>query len=188
MRLVTYNANGLRALLEHHDETLASLLERLKADIVCVQETKLSGADMKNMDKLAVAAGWYESMVALSLCSRSKRLPWLIQEGDACAQLIRERRNRESFFSLNTSGQWSAHHGVATFCRTSTAEAFAAEDGLAGTRAPGAPGICADLDSKWWWRCAKPALRVCAAESVCALLHLAAPCSTLPTVPGELSA
>ena len=65
MRLVTYNVNGLRALLEHHDETLASLLERLKADIVCVQETKLSGADMKNMDKLAVAAGWYESMVAL---------------------------------------------------------------------------------------------------------------------------
>jgi len=61
-------------------------------------------------------------------------------------------------------------------------------DGLAGTRAPGAPGICADLDSKWWWRCAKPALRVCAAESVSALLHLAAPCSTLRTVPGVLSA
>ncbi len=80
MRLVTYNVNGLRALLEHHDETLASLLERLKADIVCVQETKLSGADMKNMDKLAVAAGWYESMVMLftareasACCGSSKR-------------------------------------------------------------------------------------------------------------------
>ena len=110
-------------------------------------------------------------------------LPWLIQKVSECTQLIPERRTRESFFSLNTSGQWSAHHGVATFCRTSTAEAVAADDGLAGTRAPGAPGICADLDSKWWWRCAKPALRVCTAEGASPFLYLAALCSACMCCP-----
>lgn len=58
MRLVSYNVNGLRGLLEHYDDTLASVLERLEADIVCVQETKLSKEDLKNMEKLAVAAKW----------------------------------------------------------------------------------------------------------------------------------
>ena len=58
MRLVSYNVNGLRGLLEHYDATLASVLERFEADIVCMQETKLSKDDLKNMEKLAIAAGW----------------------------------------------------------------------------------------------------------------------------------
>ncbi|KAK9828127.1 hypothetical protein WJX81_008100 [Elliptochloris bilobata] len=65
LRLVTWNINGLRSLLEYSNESLASLFKRLDADIVCFQETKLSTQDRKNMEKLAIAKGW-ESFFSLN--------------------------------------------------------------------------------------------------------------------------
>ncbi|KAL3155761.1 hypothetical protein ABBQ32_012778 [Trebouxia sp. C0010 RCD-2024] len=82
MKIVTWNVNGLRAVLNRRFGSLKSLLLYLKAganvlaastvpwhslmsghavvaDVVCLQETKLSKADMSKLGELTNCAGWY---------------------------------------------------------------------------------------------------------------------------------
>jgi len=56
MRILTWNVNGLRAVLKRRFGNINSLLETLGADIVCFQETKLTKADFDR--ELALVEGW----------------------------------------------------------------------------------------------------------------------------------
>lgn len=40
MRVVSWNINGLRAVLKKSGKTLKQLLDSLQADVICLQETK----------------------------------------------------------------------------------------------------------------------------------------------------
>ena len=46
MRIVTWNVNGLRSLLRVKGEGLKQILESLNGDIICLQETKATSADI----------------------------------------------------------------------------------------------------------------------------------------------
>ena len=56
MRILTWNVNGLRAVLRRKFGNVKSLLDTLKADIICFQETKLTKADFDR--DLALVEGW----------------------------------------------------------------------------------------------------------------------------------
>lgn len=79
MRVLTWNVNGLRAVLNRRFGSTRSLLKYLKAgartrqlrgfihilyslvrraDIICLQETKLSKVDMTRFQDLALSEGW----------------------------------------------------------------------------------------------------------------------------------
>ena len=57
MRLLTWNINGLRAVLKRKYGSLKALLDDLGADIICFQETKLTKADLDR--ELALVDGWF---------------------------------------------------------------------------------------------------------------------------------
>ncbi|KAK9867360.1 hypothetical protein WJX84_005602 [Apatococcus fuscideae] len=57
MRLVTWNINGLRAIIRRQFGSLTALLDSLEADIICFQETKLTKADFDR--DLALIDGWH---------------------------------------------------------------------------------------------------------------------------------
>ena len=40
MRVVTWNVNGLRAVLKNRGQKLGTFLDSLGADVICLQETK----------------------------------------------------------------------------------------------------------------------------------------------------
>ena len=40
MRIVSWNVNGLRAVLKNSGKNLRGFLDSLEADIICLQETK----------------------------------------------------------------------------------------------------------------------------------------------------
>ena len=61
MRLLTWNINGLRAVLKRKYGTVKALLEDLGADIICFQETKLTKADFER--ELALVDGWWDMWV-----------------------------------------------------------------------------------------------------------------------------
>lgn len=42
IRLVNWNVNGLRAVLQRTGKTLQQFLDEMEADIMCFQETKLT--------------------------------------------------------------------------------------------------------------------------------------------------
>eukprot|EP00775_Hariotina_reticulata_P013000 gene13000-13129_t len=63
MRLVTWNINGLKAVVSKYGST-HRLLDSLEADIVCFQETKLQRTELQR--ELALVEGW-ESF--FSFCS-----------------------------------------------------------------------------------------------------------------------
>ncbi|KAF4042201.1 GRF zinc finger [Phytophthora infestans] len=46
LRLVTWNVNGLRAVLQRLEQNLLQFLESLEADIICLQETKLTRSEL----------------------------------------------------------------------------------------------------------------------------------------------
>ncbi|CAI5733058.1 unnamed protein product [Peronospora destructor] len=46
LRLVTWNVNGLRAILQRLGQTLQQFLESLHAEIICLQETKLTRSEL----------------------------------------------------------------------------------------------------------------------------------------------
>ena len=56
MRVLTWNINGLRAVLKRKYGTTQALLDDLNADIICFQETKLTKADFDR--DLALVEGW----------------------------------------------------------------------------------------------------------------------------------
>jgi AP endonuclease-2 len=56
MRILTWNVNGLRAILKRKYGNMKWLLEDLRADIICFQETKLTKADFDR--ELALVDGW----------------------------------------------------------------------------------------------------------------------------------
>lgn len=55
--MLTWNINGLRAVLRRKYGKLEALLDDLDADIISFQETKLTKADFER--DLALASGWY---------------------------------------------------------------------------------------------------------------------------------
>ncbi|ETK89375.1 exodeoxyribonuclease III [Phytophthora nicotianae CJ01A1] len=46
LRLVTWNVNGLRAVLQRLEQNLQQFLESLEADIICLQESKLTRSEL----------------------------------------------------------------------------------------------------------------------------------------------
>lgn len=56
MRILTWNINGLRAVLKRKYGTVKALLDDLNADIICFQETKLTKSDFER--ELALVDGW----------------------------------------------------------------------------------------------------------------------------------
>ncbi|PWA51089.1 endonuclease/exonuclease/phosphatase family protein [Artemisia annua] len=64
MKIVTYNVNGLRPRISQHG-SLRKLLDSLDADIICIQETKLSRQELRAD---VVTADGYESFFS---CTRS---------------------------------------------------------------------------------------------------------------------
>ena len=56
MRVLTWNINGLRAILKRKYGTTEALLDDLNADIICFQETKLTKPDFDR--DLALVEGW----------------------------------------------------------------------------------------------------------------------------------
>lgn len=46
LRLVTWNVNGLRAVLQRLGQNLQQFLEGLEADIICLQETKMTRSEL----------------------------------------------------------------------------------------------------------------------------------------------
>ncbi|KAL0037864.1 hypothetical protein WJX79_002626 [Trebouxia sp. C0005] len=58
MKIVTWNVNGLKAVLNRRFGSIRSLLQYLKAVVVCIQETKLSKADVERFRELAICEGW----------------------------------------------------------------------------------------------------------------------------------
>ncbi|KAL0046517.1 hypothetical protein WJX82_002646 [Trebouxia sp. C0006] len=58
MKIVTWNVNGLKAVLNRRFGSIRSLLQYLKADVVCIQETKLSKPDMERFRELTICEGW----------------------------------------------------------------------------------------------------------------------------------
>eukprot|EP00873_Tetraselmis_striata_P013488 jgi/Tetstr1/433752/TSEL_022971.t2 len=55
VRIVTWNVNGLRAVVKKYG-SLTRMLELLEADIICVQETKLTRSELSS--ELAICEGW----------------------------------------------------------------------------------------------------------------------------------
>jgi exonuclease III len=46
LRIVTWNVNGLRAVLQRLDKSARQFLEELEADIICLQETKMTRSEL----------------------------------------------------------------------------------------------------------------------------------------------
>lgn len=74
LRIVSFNVNGLRAILKRQYGPTATIKHFLAdvghdADVVCLQETKLREQELQSAHTLAVAEGW-ESFFS---CSTSKR-------------------------------------------------------------------------------------------------------------------
>lgn len=46
IRLMTWNVNGLRAVLQREKKKLKQFLDELDADILCFQETKLTRSEL----------------------------------------------------------------------------------------------------------------------------------------------
>ncbi|XP_006851921.2 DNA-(apurinic or apyrimidinic site) lyase 2 isoform X2 [Amborella trichopoda] len=70
MRILTYNVNGLRQRVNQHG-SLLNFLNSLQADIICLQETKLSRQELSA--DLAMAAG-YESFFSCTRTSNRGRV------------------------------------------------------------------------------------------------------------------
>eukprot|EP00897_Mesotaenium_endlicherianum_P010955 jgi/Mesen1/9889/ME000070S09180 len=70
MKVVSYNVNGLRARVQQH-RTLKNLLDALDADIICLQETKISRAELTA--DLVLAEG-YETFLSCTRGSRRGRV------------------------------------------------------------------------------------------------------------------
>ncbi|XP_019054691.1 PREDICTED: DNA-(apurinic or apyrimidinic site) lyase 2 isoform X2 [Nelumbo nucifera] len=88
MKIVTYNVNGLRPRISQHG-SLRKLLNSLDADIICVQETKLSRQDLKA--DLIMAEG-YESFFS---CTRT------FEKGRVCYSGVATLCRVSSAFSSN---------------------------------------------------------------------------------------
>eukprot|EP00198_Chlamydomonas_reinhardtii_P003572 XP_001692908.1 predicted protein [Chlamydomonas reinhardtii] len=74
LRIVSWNVNGLRRVIAHFG-SLDKFLSALEADVLCIQEHKLTRADLKR--ELALADGW-ESFFAFT---RGRELRALDGEG-----------------------------------------------------------------------------------------------------------
>ena len=58
LRILTWNVNGLRPMLNRNVYSLSRMLRELQADIICIQETKVSKSDMNTLHTLGTAEGW----------------------------------------------------------------------------------------------------------------------------------
>jgi exodeoxyribonuclease III len=63
IKIVSWNVNGIRALVKDKSNTLSALFERWNADIVCFQETKINEAALKRAAHVRHVDG-YESFFA----------------------------------------------------------------------------------------------------------------------------
>lgn len=55
-RVLTWNVNGLRAVLQREKKKLRVLLDELQADLICFQETKLTRSELD--EELVRPKGW----------------------------------------------------------------------------------------------------------------------------------
>ncbi len=62
LRILTWNVNGLRPMLNRRVCGISKVLRDLQADIVCIQETKLAKSDMESLHTIGAAEGWYASL------------------------------------------------------------------------------------------------------------------------------
>lgn len=120
LRVMTWNINGLRAVLQREKTKLALLLDSLEADIICFQETKLTRSELDEelvrVDGQSVshAAAWIEAIA----CD-----VWQKTGTDSAYQGF------DAFYSFcRVRGGYS---GVATFVRTGIPTPRA-EEGLTG--------------------------------------------------------
>ena len=62
LRVLTWNVNGLRPMLNRKVCGISKMLRDLQADIVCIQETKLAKSDMESLHTIGAAEGWCVSL------------------------------------------------------------------------------------------------------------------------------
>ncbi|KAK9829784.1 hypothetical protein WJX72_007901 [[Myrmecia] bisecta] len=89
VRLLTWNVNGLRAILKRRFGSLAALLNHLQADIICFQETKLTRLELER--EFALVDGWESFFVfcrtrtgysgVATFCRAGIAVPVAAQEG-----------------------------------------------------------------------------------------------------------
>lgn len=61
LRVLSWNVNGLRAMLQRLGmRSLGEFLDSLEADVICVQETKMTRAELD--EELAQPAGGHEAI------------------------------------------------------------------------------------------------------------------------------
>lgn len=114
-RIVTFNVNGLRAILKRlyggsaSVQPISRFLEDIgrDADIVCLQETKLRQVELAASRELALAEGW------------------------------------DAIFSCASSAR--GYSGTATFCRTARALPLAGQQGFTSGAPPPSGGRCVQL-------------------------------------------
>ena len=58
LRVLTWNVNGLRPMLNRRVCGISKVLSDLQADVVCIQETKLAKSDMESLHTIGAAEGW----------------------------------------------------------------------------------------------------------------------------------
>lgn len=50
MKIVSWNVNGLRAVLKNREKSLKAFLDEFEADIICLQETKATSKQPKQQN------------------------------------------------------------------------------------------------------------------------------------------
>ncbi|RLN92957.1 hypothetical protein BBJ28_00021438 [Nothophytophthora sp. Chile5] len=117
LRLVTWNVNGLRAVLQRLSTSLKQFLDDLDADIVCLQETKLTRSELD--EELVRPPGTEEKELVAALVGAGSELICL-----TCVST-----GYDAFYSF--CRQRGGYSGVVTFCK-SELPTVAAEEGLTG--------------------------------------------------------
>lgn len=59
LRLLSFNVNSVRAVLKRlGGVSMRAFLESLRADIICLQETKVLRPELRSLRELADVSGW----------------------------------------------------------------------------------------------------------------------------------
>ena len=85
LRIMTWNVNGLRPMLNRRICSISKVLQDLQADIICIQETKLSKSDMESLRTIGISEGWQVNLQdtgiqASMLCTSSPRCEQVLSQ------------------------------------------------------------------------------------------------------------
>ena len=130
MKVVSWNINGLRAVLRSGQQDLRALLDSLGADIICFQETKTSRVRHNH---------YFSDILILSLvsfCNLGDQLDetlYLVKGYNAYFSFCQTKKGYSGIKHLTicTDCKSILISGVVTFCRDSVTP-VAAEEGLTG--------------------------------------------------------